>query len=221
MGTVRWGRRIPAQTSDTPLAQVGMSGAQVNLATGVGTATLGVGDVSNTEPTTGCNSRVVMGRHPSRGNSNNMSANRRAKSQRRCDAWFNDRAPVEQKRKYRALLKGYRRFKEKCKVTDTDIDKELERYATRKGPTLGIPLDHIEPGNQLSGPAMDTERREMSQLIELLQEGGVGYVPKRKPTGWVRLMFENWNSLGIFSHSWKMERLNHMVTDLQVDIVTG
>jgi hypothetical protein len=34
-------------------------------------------------------------------------------------------------------------------------------------------------------------------------------------------MFENWNSLGIFSHSWKMERLNHMVTDLHVDIVAG
>jgi hypothetical protein len=32
---------------------------------------------------------------------------------------------------------------------------------------------------------MDIERREMNQLIELLQEGGVGYVPKRKLNGWV------------------------------------
>ena len=34
-------------------------------------------------------------------------------------------------------------------------------------------------------------------------------------------MFENWNSLGIFTHSWKMERLNHLVQDLQVDLIAG
>ena len=61
----------------------------------------------------------------------------------------------------------------------------------------------------------------MRQLLELLQDGGVGYVPKKKASGWVRLMFENWNSLGVLSQSWKVDRLNQLITNLQVDVVAG
>ena len=61
----------------------------------------------------------------------------------------------------------------------------------------------------------------MEQLVHLLQDGGVGFMPKRKGGGWVRVMFENWNSLGIFTHGWKVDRLNQLINNLQVDIVAG
>jgi hypothetical protein len=46
-------------------------------------------------------------------------------------------------------------------------------------------------------------------------------MPEKKAGGWVQIMFENWNSLGIFTHRWKLNRLNYLIQQLQVDIVGG
>jgi hypothetical protein len=58
-------------------------------------------------------------------------------------------------------------------------------------------------------------------MIELLEDGGVGYMPEKKGHGWVRIMFENWNSLGVCTQSWKFDRLNYLVKRLNIDIVAG
>jgi len=58
-------------------------------------------------------------------------------------------------------------------------------------------------------------------MLELLEDGGVGYMPDKKHNGWIRLMFENWNSLGIYTQSWKVDRLNYLVKHLNIDIVAG
>jgi hypothetical protein len=34
-------------------------------------------------------------------------------------------------------------------------------------------------------------------------------------------MFENWNSLGIFTHSWKIDRINYLIKKHQIDVVAG
>jgi hypothetical protein len=34
-------------------------------------------------------------------------------------------------------------------------------------------------------------------------------------------MFENWNSLGIGTQSWKIDRLNYLLTHLSIDIIAG
>ena len=34
-------------------------------------------------------------------------------------------------------------------------------------------------------------------------------------------MFENFNSIGIGTQNWKMDRLNHLVKQLQIDVVSG
>ena len=39
--------------------------------------------------------------------------------------------------------------------------------------------------------------------------------------GWVRIMFENWNCLGVCTQSWKFDRLNYLVKCLNIDIVAG
>lgn len=61
----------------------------------------------------------------------------------------------------------------------------------------------------------------MRKLIELIDNGGVGYILEQKEHGWVRIMFKNWNSLGVFTHSWKIDRLNYLIKWLNVDIVMG
>jgi hypothetical protein len=37
----------------------------------------------------------------------------------------------------------------------------------------------------------------------------------------VGIMFKNWNSLAIFTHSWKLECLNYLFKHLQIDVVAG
>ena len=69
--------------------------------------------------------------------------------------------------------------------------------------------------------ALDTEHREMQRTLELLKDCGVGYMPKKKRNGWVRIMFENWNSLAIHTQSWKLDRLNYLVGKLNIDVIAG
>lgn len=151
----------------------------------------------------------------------NTRTRKRIKSQRRRDAWINNQTSTELKRKYRAFLKGYDKFRERCQPKDEDIMKEINRRGLEPDDHHYAQPKHTETTVTELSDALDTEHREMSHLIDLLRDGGVGYMPERKPSGWVRLMFENWNSLGIHTHSWKMDRLNHLVRSLQVDIVAG
>ena len=53
-----------------------------------------------------------------------------------------------------------------------------------------------------------------SMLIELLKSGGTGSLSEDKSNSWVYLMFENWNSLGIGTQSWKMDCLNYLIKHL-------
>jgi hypothetical protein len=128
---------------------------------------------------------------------------------------------IEQKRKYRAFIQGYRQFHKKCTPLDSDIEKAVLRGYQQDlvdNPSSLFSLDTVPPTSVTTD---DTDRQEMDQLVSFLQDGGVGYMPSKKSGGWVRLMFENWNSLGLFTESWKIDRINQLIRDLQVDIVAG
>lgn len=128
---------------------------------------------------------------------------------------------MEQRRKYRAFIRSCKSFHTKCSPTDSDIEQAIAR-GNRQGQGVFLTReDYVEHDTAIPSSLADTDSREMEQLVQLLQDGGVGYMPKRKGSGWVRLMFENWNSLGLFSHGWKIDRLNQLVRDLQIDIVAG
>jgi hypothetical protein len=125
------------------------------------------------------------------------------------------------KRKYRAFLAGYKKFSNRCIPTDEDIAKEVRQ----RGREVDDHHYSFTRGGAFTSTqtrtALSTEQREMTHLIDLLQDGGVGFMPRRKAGGWIRLMFKNWNSLGISTHTWKMDRLNHLIHSLQVDVVAG
>ena len=65
------------------------------------------------------------------------------------------------------------------------------------------------------------EDLEMNRTLAILMEGGTGYLPTYKTNGYIRIMFENWNSLGIFTHSWKIDRINYLIKKHQIDILAG
>jgi hypothetical protein len=44
---------------------------------------------------------------------------------------------------------------------------------------------------------------------------------EKKRSGWVRLMFENFNSIGVGSQDWKIDRLNSLLESLDIDMLLG
>ena len=48
-----------------------------------------------------------------------------------------------------------------------------------------------------------------------------GHIPVEKPTDCFRLMFENWNGLGIFANNKKIDRINNLLRKYDVDCVAG
>ncbi len=216
--TVRWGQAVSVSPSLISFVQTGVHGAHTSLAVSPLVARADVRDSNPTAPSGGANNVAQLGRSYGANLSNINSLRKRAKSQHRRDIWLQNRATIEQKRKYRALLKGYRDFQRKSTATEDDIVQALER---RNPDAPDSQLNQPDSDQAVPRSALDAEHREMAQLIELLREGGVGYAPKHKPDGYVRLMFENWNSLGVFTHNWKLDCLNYMIKDFQVDLVAG
>lgn len=165
--------------------------------------------------------RVVQGKTISPSNrALSRSLAQQSKQRRRSEAWASDRASIDQKRKLRAFLSGSKKAMKKYTPTDDDIAAALHKTATNPDSLL---YTSLQPSRLLSGnsQAMNTEQREMRHLLELLNEGGLGYMPAKKTDGWIRIMFENWNSLGVFTHRWKVDRLNHLIRQLQVDVIAG
>jgi hypothetical protein len=100
-----------------------------------------------------------------------------------------------------------------------DISLQLQKGGRQDNDSLYYVAEHTTAGN--SRTAGDTKHHEMGRLLEFLQEGGAGYLPRKKREGWVRIMFENWNILGFFMHSWKLDRLNYLIRHLHLDMMMG
>ena len=127
---------------------------------------------------------------------------------------------AELKQKYRSFLSGYDDFRESCQVNHSDIKTAMNSCFRDVVDNTYRDNNSSVEDTQLSH-ACDMEVRKMQHTLELLQDGGVGYLTERKPTGWVRIMRENWNSLGVFTHNWKLDRLKYLIKHLHVDLLAG
>ena len=141
--------------------------------------------------------------------------------QSRRDKWRVYAHQEDKRRRYRQFYQGYNTFKTKLNATHTNL-----AHATSSQYNDPDSRHYYEPRlctvNDLQvGLGRDKESHEMRRTLELLQNGGTGFLPESKPHGWVRLMFENWNSLGIGTQSWKLDRLNYLITHLRIDIIAG
>ena len=56
---------------------------------------------------------------------------------------------------------------------------------------------------------------------ETLESDKYGYIPREKPNDAWRLMFENWNSLGIFTGQSKVAKINRLCKHYSVDTLAG
>ena len=151
-----------------------------------------------------------------------INTKRNSRRQARQDKWQQRPVPMEIKNKYRNFQRGVSKFKKRITPSHEDLSRSIQQH----GPTVTDNPHYYEPNvgsisNDRLTMAKDQECREMRGMIELLEDGGVGYIPEKKGHGWVRIMFENWNSLGVCTQSWKFDRLNYLVKRLNIDIVAG
>ena len=126
------------------------------------------------------------------------------------------------KDKYRAFHNGYVKFRDTIRPSHQDLSRST--YSEQNANTDNIQYYEPQVGcipSHTVALARAQENREMGRMVELLEDGAVGYMPDKKDSGWVWVMFEKWNSLGILTQSWKFDRLNYLIRRLQVDIVAG
>ena len=156
-----------------------------------------------------------------RGKSNSKS-NKKKKSQARQDRWRQQAHMMELKKKYRHFNKGVHKFKSKLHNTHEELSASLVRgkQDNDRDGLFGAAdvkfagLHGTDCGNGVDG-------REMKHMLEFLEDGGVGYIAETKRRGMIRIMFENWNSLGLFTNTWKVDRLNYLIKSLSIDIIGG
>ncbi len=152
---------------------------------------------------------------------NRSHTTKKTKSQARQDKWRQQTTHTTLKNKYRNFQKGASKFRKRLAPSHEDLTR-----STQHDTSTSDDYQYFEPHNRpmitsCLALATDQENREMRSMLELLQDGGVGYMPERKTHGWIRIMFENWNSLGILTQSWKLDRLNYLIKCLNIDIVAG
>lgn len=61
----------------------------------------------------------------------------------------------------------------------------------------------------------------MNSLLKLLAHGGAGFMAEVKRPGWIRILFKNFNSIGIGTQDWKIDRLNSLIESLHIDVMAG
>eukprot|EP00956_Cyclotella_meneghiniana_P004095 scaffold4965_cov23-Cyclotella_meneghiniana.AAC.3 len=119
----------------------------------------------------------------------------------------------------RRFISGVKKFKKTLEITHddkrgcrSDFDQNVTDYLIPKCIRADAPA---------LNKAADVEGREMNSFLELLSEGGSGYISQDKCSSWIRIMFENYNSIGIGTQDWKMDRLNHLIKELHIDVVAS
>jgi hypothetical protein len=138
--------------------------------------------------------------------------------QQKAGRWHEHKSSIDLQCRTREFLKGAQKYRKSLKVTLDDIVTNLKRGWHKDDERVYYIKETSWP--KATSAAEDTERQEMKSLLEFLQEGGVSYLPERRKNGWVCIMFEIWNSLEIFAHSWKIDMLNYLAHHLNIDIIT-
>ena len=160
---------------------------------------------------------TTFSHHPAR-----HHTNRSRRSRAREARWHQSHASKSIKDKYRAFHKGYAMFRKQILPTHQALSRAA--YLPHDDNTDDIhyydPHSDITPRHQVN-LARTQESQEMKRMLEFLEDGGIGFMPDKKESGWIRIMFENWNSLGVFTHKGKIDRLNYLIRRLHIDVVAG
>ena len=161
-----------------------------------------------------------MGAYNEENDSNSRRRGRQRARQQRAGRLEEIRAVESFRDQSRQFDRGKIKFKERLGASTGEmidfVNKENEKSA-RKGGSKGLGLKALEIARR-AGMASVAIHQE---LHDLLRTGNYGHVPREKPDNCFRVMFENWNSLGVFTGDGKIGRINRMATEYDVDALAG
>ena len=147
-----------------------------------------------------------------------QSSRRRAKQQR-ASRWKESQAARSFKEQYRVFDRGSERFKKKLQPSS----EELLNYVNGQ-----VQQAQSNPNDKLKSTAYEIaqQERRAEQAVQrdvnsFLQGNWYGRVPKEKPPHVIRWIFENFNSLCVFTHGRKINTINQLIATYQADGLAG
>jgi len=107
-------------------------------------------------------------------------------SKTRWDRWQQSNTTKHLKDKYRAFHKGYSKFRKSLEPSHQDLSRASQKNATswHDNHHYNEPQTGCIPQEQVAA-AMSQESLEMRRTMEFLKDGGVGFMPDMKASGWV------------------------------------
>ena len=119
----------------------------------------------------------------------------------------------------RQFQKGRRVFKKTLKPTT----EKLLKYSTREEPRRQQEQDQLRfkaTATQIDARGQRATRA-VKEVMELVKEVQYGTPPKEKPENVFRFMFENWNSLRLWTQPKRVSNINDLVAKCEVDCFLG
>jgi len=96
------------------------------------------------------------------------------------------------------------------------VNKENARVSRRRvGPRFKVAARELVRREREAAATVAAESKKLEK------EARYGYFPREKPNDAYRVMFENWNSLGVFTGNHKIDKIDGLVKHYQVDTIAG
>ena len=141
--------------------------------------------------------------------------------QARAGRHYSQRERQNFEQQFRQFDRGSKKFRKRLKSTINDlIDatlRENKQTVTRKRTAHG----YRRAALALVEREREAERAVTAELRSDAETDRYGYVPLEKPENAFRCLFENWNSLGVFSGQKRVAKVEHLRKRYHVDTILG
>ena len=107
-----------------------------------------------------------------------VHSNKSKRSQARKEKWKKARDDEELKHRYRDFHKGAEAFGQRIQVTDKDIKEAMSTLVAD-----GRHLEQVPVAAVGQEGARTAELQELQRMMQLLRDGGYGYLPEQKQSG--------------------------------------
>ena len=147
-------------------------------------------------------------------------SSRRISRQQRAGRFAGRRATESFNEQFRQFDRGHCKFQQSIEISTEDIIDYVNNEnnkRTRRGSGRGLQVAAHELARRELGAVAAIHR----EVTELSKTGKYGHAPREKPNDTFRLMYENWNSLGVFTGDRKIRQINKLATDYEVDTIAG
>jgi len=143
----------------------------------------------------------------------------RARQQRAGRHYARSKATENLQERSNQLDSGREKFRASLKPSNEELLEQANKANIRatgnEGPRFKIAAREIVRREREASATVSAESKKLDA------EERYGYFPREKPDDAYRVLFENWNSLGVFTGNDKIDKIDGLVKHYQVDTLAG